>query len=122
MGEDGGFIKGYAEILRKVWSDDQAFRQRLLSEPEQVVREFGLDPGDAKLNVITEVRQEGTVEDQIRLWQEGKKAGAIDFYVPFETPEGAQPDSDVELSDEMLEMVAGGGCTCCSCPCSCCCC
>ncbi|MBN1201272.1 MAG: hypothetical protein JXJ20_05390 [Anaerolineae bacterium] len=122
MGEAGEFVKGYAELLKKAWSGSEAFQQRLMSNPEQVVREFGLDPGNAAINIITEIQETGTVEDQIRLWQEGKQAGQIDLYVPLEAPEEAQPGSDVELSDEMLEMVAGGGCTCCSCPCSCCCC
>ena len=113
------FVINYAAILKEAWTGGEEFKQRLMAEPAQVVKEFGLDPGDAKISIITEIRGEGTVDDQVRLWQEGKAAGSIDFYVPLEEPVDLD---DVELSDEMLEMVAGGGCTCCSCPCSCCCC
>ncbi|MBN1201273.1 MAG: hypothetical protein JXJ20_05395 [Anaerolineae bacterium] len=126
MGQEevSAFVKAYAALLKATWTEGEEFQDELLSEPEKVVREFGLNPGDAQINVITEIQEEGTVEDQARLWEEGKKKGSIDLYVPLSVPEGAL--DDVELSDEDLEMVAGGGCTCtgcCTCtPCCCCCC
>ncbi len=118
------FVMKYAEILKETWTDGEDFKQRLLTEPEKVVKDFGLDPGTAKVTIITEVVAEGTIEDQIRLWEEGKVSGHINLYVPFQPPEDAF--ANMELTDDELEMVAGGGCCCAGCctctPCCSCCC
>lgn len=123
-GEVSSFVKNYALLLKAVWIGEPDLKERLLAEPEKVVKEYGLDPGQAKVTIITQIQDEGTVEDQMRLWEEGKQKGSIELYVPLSIPEDAF--EDMELSDEELEMVAGGGCTCtgcCTCtPCCCCCC
>ena len=117
------FVEGYAALLKAVWIEGEPIQQKLLADPKPVLQSYGLDAGSAKVKIITEVKAEGTVDDQIRLWEEGKQKGAIDLYVPFNMPKDAF--DDVELSDEDLEMVAGGGCCscCCTCTpcCSCCC-
>ena len=89
-----------------------------MSEPEAVCKEAGLDAGSAKVNVITDTKDEGTLDDQIELWEKGKEMGSIDLYVPLQKPEDL---SDMDLSDEDLEAVAGGGDCCCTCTPSCCC-
>ena len=117
------FVENYAALLKAVWMEGEIVQQELLDNPKTVLRSYGLDPGDAAVKIITEVQAEGTVDDQIRLWEEGKDQGLIELYVPFNVPRDAF--DDVELSDEDLEMVAGGGCCscCCTCTpcCSCCC-
>lgn len=40
------FQKAYAKIVAKAWADD-AFRQRLLSDPNAVLRENGIDVPEA---------------------------------------------------------------------------
>jgi hypothetical protein len=112
------FMKAYSSVLRKVWSGDEDYKKKLLSNPSAVLKDAGLDPGTAKVNIITKITREGTLDDQLRLWEEGLKSGAIDLYVPLEQPEAVE---DVDLTDAELESVAGGGDCCCTCtPCCCC--
>ncbi|MDD2605677.1 MAG: hypothetical protein PHF66_12790 [Desulfobacteraceae bacterium] len=112
------FMKAYSSVLRKVWSGDEDYKKKLLSNPSAVLKDAGLDPGTAKVNIITKITREGTLDDQLRLWEEGLKTGAIDLYVPLEQPEAVE---DVDLTDAELESVAGGGDCCCTCtPCCCC--
>lgn len=117
------FVQGYASLLKAVWMGGEEIQEKLLSDPRPVLHAYGLDPEGADVKIITQVQAEGTVEDQIRLWEAGKEKGKIELYVPFSMPRDAF--DDVELSDEDLEMVAGGGCCscCCTCTpcCSCCC-
>lgn len=117
------FVQGYASLLKAVWMGGEEIQQKLLEDPRPVLRAYGLEPGNAQVKIITEVQAEGTVDDQVRLWEQGKMKGAIELYVPFAMPRDAF--DDVELTDEDLEMVAGGGCCscCCTCTpcCSCCC-
>lgn len=112
------FMKAYSSVLRKVWSGDDAYKNRLLAEPAAVLKEAGLDAGGAKINLITKVTAEGTLDDQVRLWNEGVTSGKVDLYFPLEQPEDME---DADLSDAELENVAGGGDCCCTCtPCCCC--
>ena len=116
--EKEAFMKAYSNVLRKVWSGDEDFKQKLLADPNAVLKSEGLDPGSAKVNIITSIQSEGTLDDQVRLWNEGLKGGNIDLYVPLEEPEDVE---DADLTDTELEDVAGGGGCCCTCtPCCCC--
>lgn len=117
--EKEAFMKAYAGVLRKVWnSDDESFKNRLLAAPDVVLKEEGLDPHGAKVNVITQITADGTLDDQVQLWNEGLKSGKIDLYVPLKQPEDIE---DQDLTDAELESVAGGGDCCCTCsPCCCC--
>ncbi|NVM57429.1 MAG: hypothetical protein HWN51_04855, partial [Desulfobacterales bacterium] len=114
----------YARILGRVWKEEDDFKAGLLANPEETLKAEGLDPQDAKVSIITEIKEQGTLDDQIRLWEEGLSSGSIDLYIPPAPPKDAF--EDVELTEEELELVAGGGCcTCaasCTCtPCCCCC-
>ncbi|NLG48557.1 MAG: hypothetical protein GX552_00430 [Chloroflexi bacterium] len=114
------FVTKYGQLLSQAWSEDGKFIAALKADPSKVLLEFGLDPQGAQINIITTIQEDGSLEDQIRLWEEGKTKGAIDLYIPLEQPAEL---SEVELSDEELEAVAGGAacsCTCTPC-CSCCC-
>jgi len=69
-------------------------------------------------NIITDIAEEGSLDDQVRMWNEGLSTGSINLYVPLEKPADL---SDIELSDADLEAVAGGaGDCCCSCSSPCC--
>jgi hypothetical protein len=111
--ERSKFVEGYSKVLTQAWADD-AFRSRLQANPRDVLQQEGISvPSNVKVNLIEQVQQEGSLEDQIRIWAEGLEKGEVDLYVPA-TPQLA----DGELSETQLEAVAGGGdCCCCCTPC-----
>jgi hypothetical protein len=61
-----------------------------------------------------------TPESQVKLWNDGKKSGSIDFYFPEEAP--SDDFGALELSEDELMAVSGGGGYYCCCCCPCCCC
>jgi hypothetical protein len=107
--ERSKFIAAYSKVLTAAWADN-GYMQRLQQDAGGALRQAGLEvPTGVSINVKS-VSGGGTLEDQIRLYDEGLKAGKIDLYVP------AQPSmKDGELSDAQLESIAGGGDCCCSC-------
>ena len=114
------FLKAYGKMVWDLWEKDGKLKDRLLSKPEGVFKEYGLDPGKATVHVVTAMKKEGTADDQVKLWNEGTKTGNIVVYVPLEKGAGL---ADYQLSDADLEAVSGGsGDCCCSCSSPCCCC
>ena len=125
------FLQIYGDVLVQYWGLP-AHKERFKANPGAILKEFGLDPGSAKLNVKYIAAGDDTPQPNnlgiaepsaasaYQLWTEGKKRGQIDFFVPEAPPEDA---SSMELSDDELMAVAGGGwkISCCSCtPCCCC--
>ena len=110
--ERSQFVGGYTKLLTNAWSDE-AFMQRVKSDPKAVLDEVGLSvPAGATVD-IRNTQGEGSLDEQVRLWEEGQKSGKITLYVP-DVP---QIDTS-ELSESELEGVAGGGTYCCCCsPC-----
>ena len=115
------FLQVYGNLLVQTWGDPE-LKARFLSHPEEVLREFGLDCGNATVELVSpfaEATEECTPESQVALWNEGLKTGKIRFVYPENPPEGMS----TELSEEQLEAVAGGdnsiSCCCCT-PCCCC--
>ncbi len=113
--EKDTFMKKYGAVLRKVWGEGgEAYFAKLTASPEEMLKIEGLDPGTAKVTIKTETLK-GTLDDQVRLWNDGLKSGSIDLYIPTKKPEAAD---DSDLSDADLAAVAGGGdCCCCCTPC-----
>ena len=111
------FLSAYGALLTDVWGDE-ALKARFKAGPGEVLKEYGLDPGTASINITApgSLGVETTPESQVKLWNAGVKSGSIVFYFPEEVPEGAE---NMEISEEALEAVAGGYCCCC-CPCCCC--
>lgn len=117
------FLQCYGNLLVQAWGMPKLM-ERLKKEPEEVVKEFGMDPEGAKVSVLAPGEPnnlgitECTAESQVELWNEGQKKGEINLYVPDSPPEDA---GSTELSDEELMAVAGGwSISCCSCsPCCC---
>lgn len=111
--ERSKFVAGYSKVLTQSWSDE-GFRKKLVSDPAGTLKGAGVSvPGNVSVTVITDVKGDGTLEDQIKMWEAGMKSGKVNLYVPT-TPQMA----DGELSDSQLEAVAGGGdCCCCCTPC-----
>ncbi len=112
------FLQIYGNLLINTWELAE-LKKRFKESPAAVLKEFGLDPGTAKVTVKHPMEHpdpaQCTPESQYRLWQEGIKSGKIDFIYPEEPPEGAM---NMELSEEQLMAVAGGGYYCCCCtPC-----
>ena len=113
------FLQAYGNLLAKSWgSPDLA--KRFKQSPGKVLAEYGLDPEGAVIEVITPEKGAsgaGSPDAQVKMWNDGKKAGKIRFYFPEQPPQGLKT---AELSDQELEAVAGGGSACCCSPCSCC--
>jgi hypothetical protein len=109
------FVKGYTKILTNAWSDD-SFAQQLKSNPKPILAEYGLAvPDSASVDVVSSEGTDGSVDDQVRIWEEGESSGHYTLYVP------SVPQVEAgEMSDADLEGVAGAGdvtVCCCCCPC-----
>ncbi|MBI4818709.1 MAG: hypothetical protein HY791_20740 [Deltaproteobacteria bacterium] len=116
------FLQIYGTVLVRTW-DDAALKQRFLSRPAEVLKEFGLDAGTAKVDVIEPWANPDpavcTPQSQVKAWNDGLKTGTIQFVYPKEMPEGPE---NMELTAEQMAAVAGGdGCCCCCSPCCSCC-
>lgn len=114
------FLQIYGTVLVRTW-DDKALKQRFLANPGEVLKEFGLDPGSAKINIIEPWQHPdpslATPDSQVKMWNEGLAQGNITFVYPKEMPEGAE---NMELSVAQMEKVAAGDYCCSCCPCCCC--
>jgi len=113
--DKSSFVKGYTKILTNAWSDE-SFAQQLKSNPKPILAEYGLGvPDSASVDVVTSQGTEGSVDDQVRIWEEGESSGHYTLYVP------AVPQVESgEMSEAELEGVAGAGdvsVCCCCCPC-----
>jgi hypothetical protein len=114
------FIQGYSKIMALSWVDED-YKSRLLNDPRSVLAEAGIaTPEGARISVVTlDASGEGSIQDQLALWEEGESTGVYQLHVPLR-PANFDPD-DVVLSDTQLEAVAGGVIACCCCtPCCCC--
>ncbi|MFK8114820.1 MAG: hypothetical protein AB8B91_21645 [Rubripirellula sp.] len=124
------FLQIYGDLLVQYWGLP-AHKERFKADPLAVLKEFGLDPGSANVNVKYIAAGDNSPQENnlnipdpsassaFQLWVKGKEMGDIDFFVPEEPPEDS---NSMELSDEELMAVAGGwSISCCSCsPCCCC--
>ena len=116
------FLQIYGSLLVDTWGDE-ALKQRFKSNPSNVLKEYGLDPGKASVELISPMDQptrDCTPESAVQLWNDGLKSGKIQFVYPESIPEGA---AGMELSADQLDAIAGGGtnaCCCCTPCCSCC--
>ena len=115
MVDKSSFVKSYTKILTNAWSDE-SFAQQLKSDPKSVLAEYGLDvPADATVDVVSSQGTDGSVDDQVRIWEEGESSGHYTLYVP------SVPQVEAgEMSEAELEGVAGAGdvtVCCCCCPC-----
>ena len=111
--ERSKFIDSYSKVLTQAWADP-GYLKGLQANPVPTLNSAGVKvPAGVTVNIITKTAGEGTLEDQIRIWEEGLKKGSADLYVPAEPQLG-----DGELSDTQLEAIAGGADCCCTCtPC-----
>jgi hypothetical protein len=107
------FISAYSKVLTQAWADDK-YMQKVRTDAAGALRDAGLKlPANVKVNVKTQGGT-GTLEDQVKLFEDGSKKGSFDLYIP------AQPSmKDGELSDQQLESIAGGSDCCCCCTPSC---
>ncbi|HPY74224.1 MAG: hypothetical protein KBC30_03085 [Planctomycetes bacterium] len=114
------FLQIYGNLLVQTWGDAE-LKARFMNNPAEVLKEFGLDAGNATIELISpqeEATPECTPESQVKMWNEGLQSGKIQFVYPENPPEGISG----ELSEEQLEAVAGGwsvGSCCCTPCCSC---
>ncbi|MCG3190988.1 MAG: hypothetical protein L6R30_16610 [Thermoanaerobaculia bacterium] len=114
------FLQAYGNLLAQSWGNPDLLK-RFKAAPGSVLKEFGLDPEGASIEVIIPGagwNAEGSPDSQVAMWNDGKKAGNIKLYFPEEAPSGELKTA--ELSEQELEAVAGGGSACCCSPCSCC--
>jgi hypothetical protein len=114
------FLHAYGSLLVQSWGNP-AVKKRLKADPAKVLKEFGLDPEGAQVVLETPgpPSPQATPESQVKLWNDGKKAGKIRLLYPEEPPQDLKT---AELSDQDLEAIAGGwsiGSCCCTPCCSC---
>jgi len=110
--ERSQFVGAYTKLLTNAWSDE-AFLARVKSDPKTALEEAGLSvPAGANIQIL-DTQGEGSLDDQVKLWEEGVASGDIKLYVP------AVPQIQTEeLSESELAGVAGGDSYCCCCsPC-----
>jgi hypothetical protein len=117
------FLQRYGNFMVHSWGMP-ALKTRFKQDPAEVLKEYGMDPGNARVTVMTPETPnqfgitDRTMESQYRLWLQGKQQGNIPFYYMEEPPEGIGSEA---LSDEELMAVAGGvstiHCCCCCTPC-----
>jgi len=109
-----GFIKAYADMVARTWTDD-SYHQLLLSDAATALSRVGIHtlPGAVIRVLEHKITGTGKIEDQVDAWVKGNQTGLYDLFLPMKpedfdaTPGGGAPDA-----------CAGGGC-CCS-PCCCC--
>lgn len=111
------FVNAYTRALINTWSSEE-YAAKLGSDPRTALAEAGLElPVGAQINVvrtIPEGREEGNLEEQVALYEQGLTTKIFEFHIP-ETPQ-----IDIaELNEGDLASVAAGGNSCC-CPCCCC--
>jgi hypothetical protein len=109
------FVASYTKLLTNAWSDED-FATRLKSDPKSVLGEVGLEVPDTATVAIRSEGGEGTLDDQVAIWEEGETTGTYVLYVP-DVPKV----ETTELSEAELAGVAGGTdyCCCCSPCCTC---
>ncbi len=111
------FVAGYARLVTEVWSDPDA--ERLLqANPRALLSRHDLDlPSEVDVDVRRDTDgAEPSLDEQVRLWEEGHATGTVVLIVP-----DAPPLTTGELSDAELAGVVGGMDVMCSCCCPCCC-
>lgn len=118
------FLQRYGNFMVHIWGMP-ALLTRFQSDPTTVLKEYGLDAGNAKITLLKPGTsnslgiKDPTAESQFALWSQGKAKGDIPFYYVTEPPEGVGGEA---ISDEELMAVAGGGSVSCCCSCTPCCC
>jgi hypothetical protein len=109
MNEDE-FRKGYTKLLTSVW-EDESFIGKLSEDTNAILAGVGLPvPSGATVTIVdpTGSDVQAGLAEQFSLWSAG---GEITLYVP-------SGKVAIELGDEALGSVAGGGdACCCCCPC-----
>jgi|SwirhirootsSR3_FD_contig_31_9793023_length_904_multi_6_in_0_out_0_2 hypothetical protein len=107
------FIKSYANLVARTWTDDQ-YLDLLVASPVEVLARAGMPTADGAVVRVIQVKLTGMgkIEDQVNAWIEGNRTGLYDFWLPI------KPD-DIDI-DVGGGASAEGGASCCCTPCCCC--
>lgn len=121
MSDQSGFLQAYSQLVVRTWASEE-YLDYVQRDPHAALNEVGLEVADdATVNVtLVESTGNGKIEDQIARWEEGARTGVYEIVIA-NRPEDFDIN-DMALSEDQLELAAGGdGFYCCSCtPCCCC--
>ena len=119
MADRNEVLRSYATFVARLWEDDKLL-DRVQADPRGVLAAYGLEiPADAKINLLVrEMKVDGSPNTQVDLWEQGATTGEYNVIIPLK-PVGLDSLEDIPLSEEILDVVSGGGCCCpcTSCPC-----
>jgi hypothetical protein len=120
MLERSGVLRNYSSFVSQLWNDENLL-ENLQANPRGVLNEHGFEiPEDAKVTlIVSELNTEGSPATQADLYAEGAETGEYKFIVPLK-PDGVELE-DIPLSEDVLELMAGGAMEAGCCPCCCCC-
>ena len=119
MADRNEVLRSYATFVARLWEDEKLL-EKVQADPRGVLGAYGLEiPADAKINLLVrEMNVDGSPNTQVDLWEQGVATGEYNFIIPLK-PVGLDSLEDIPLSEEILDVVSGGGCCspCTSCPC-----
>jgi hypothetical protein len=98
----------WGQIVARAWDDD-CFRQRLLAEPEAVLREAGMDVGSIPIRVV----EDGVVGDDGVCLRLPPRPSAVDFIEDDLSVPGDGPNEGFgRMQKQLCFCLSKGDCRC----------
>lgn len=115
------FTKAYSVFLARVWTDP-SYESRVSSDPATALKDAGVDlKAGAKVSV-TRPTGHPSLDEQIKLWEQGNQTGTYNFVVPDRPPQSlssTSPQKILAAADSVSQDDTSYCCCCCpSCSCT----